>query len=369
MNLVYSKIKFIFALITFIHYTPMLSGQGKDAYLYSGIEYSYGGILRHSDELPGIGKKRINGLTLTLARLHTSESKWKQCFCYPLIGGGIAAYDFGDKKVLGQSINPFLFVAPYTNPTGRLHFVPRGAAGFSYVTKKYDAQHNPENIFFSTRISFFLQLHLTLRYDISKNLQWHSSVSYNHISNGGLKQPNKGMNFITANAGVNYFIHEPQIPDYEINMEQFEDKKRWKYNVTCFYSLKVAEKKAEYDRENCPIYGCNFTIGYFIPRFSNLNFGVEYIADTYIRNQLNRQKIDQDYQRLAILTGHTARFGKLSFVTDLGWYIYSPYKAMDPLYQHYRLTYHLGNYFYVGFGLKAHRHVADLMMINTGITL
>ncbi|WP_462280303.1 acyloxyacyl hydrolase [Salinivirga cyanobacteriivorans] len=341
----------------------------NDGYRYYGVEYSYGGILRHSDELPAIGQKRINGLTLTIGKLHTSKNKWLQCFCYPYIGAGIAVYDHGDPDVLGQSINPFLFAAPYSNSDGKLHFIPRGGAGFSYVTKTYEEKNNPQNIFFSTKLSFFLQLHLSLRYDITPKLQWQSSLSYNHISNGGLKQPNKGMNFITVNSGFNYYIHEPDIPGYSTDPNFFKDKKRWQYGATCFYSMKVANKTNNFERENCPIYGCNLTLGYFIPKFSYLNLGIEYIADTYIRNLLNRNQIDKDFQRLAIITGHTANFGKLSFVTDLGWYIYSPYKAMDPVYQHYRLTYNFGKKWFLGVGLKAHRHVAELMMINTGITL
>ncbi len=341
----------------------------NDSHTYYGAEYSYGGILRHSDELPTIGQKRINGITLTMGQLHISKNKWEQCFCFPLIGGGLAAFDLGDKDVLGQSINPFLFVAPYTNPKGKLHIIPRGGAGLSYVTRKYDAQNNTENIFFSTHISFFLQLHLSLRYDITNKIQWQGSVSYNHISNGGIKQPNKGMNFVTANTGLNYFINKPLTPDYEVSKTHFEDKKRWQYSFTSFYSIKVASKTAEFNRKNCPIYGSNLEVHYFLPRFSYINAGIEYTADTYLRNQLMRQNKEKDFQRVALLIGHTARFGNLSFITDLGFYIYSPAKPMDPVYQHYRLTYHVKKYFFLGIGLKAHRHVADLMMINAGFSI
>ncbi|MFO7864270.1 MAG: acyloxyacyl hydrolase [Salinivirgaceae bacterium] len=355
--------KVYLAFIFVVLYTVALA---QDKYPVFGASYSYGGILRHSNELPEIRENRVRGFTVTAARFHTSKQKWEQCYCYPLIGAGVAAYDFGDPQVLGNSINPFLFVAPKIFPNGRLYFVPRGGAGMSYVSKVYDANSNPENTFFSSHLSFFLQMDISVRYQITKQLSGEGSVSYNHISNGGIKQPNKGMNFITANVGLNYYLTAPQIPRYTVDRTS-EKNEKWRGLATSFFSLKVAKPEEGYNRKNGAIFGANIKLGYSVPRFSLFTAGVEYVADMYLQEQLMRAGEDVDFQRIALLLGHAATFGRLSFITDLGIYVYSPAKAPDPVYQHYALTYRFGRYLFAGVGLKAHRHVAELMLINSGV--
>jgi hypothetical protein len=330
------------------------------------VEYSFGGILRHSSELPSVSSNWINGLTIAFNRIPLSKKKWSQCFCFPEVGAGVAYFDFGDPQLLGYSINPFISLAPYINPNGKFHIIPRGAAGISYVSRVYDKSSNPENLFFSSHISGFLQLHLSFRYDVSKHLQISSGLSYNHISNGGLKQPNKGMNFITANVGVNYFLSSQVFPKYEVT-KNIDSLDRWKFRLMAFYTLKVAQQENGFEQKNTSIFGVMATAGFFIPRFSIIEGGIELIADGYLKEQLYRQGIEKDNKRLAIIMGHTARFGRLSFSTLLGGYVYSPYKAMDPVYQRYQITYDISKNVFAGVGLKAHRHVAELMLVNIGV--
>jgi hypothetical protein len=332
-------------------------------------EYNYGGILCHSNELPSISSNQIHGFTLNYDRIPISKEKWEQCYCFPQITYGLAYYNFGDPQILGYSLNSFMAVAPYLNPRGKLHFVPRFAGGLSYVSQVYDEVNNPDNNFFSSHISGFLQLDLSLRYNISNHFLIKSGMSYNHISNGGLKQPNKGMNFITANLGLSYVFSDKNFPDYQVDAKNFDLSKRWYYTFSGSYTLKVAQKENGFKRKNTSVTGILATAGYFVPRFSVLQGGVEFISDGYLKEQLNRQLIIKDHNRFALIVGHTARFGKLSLATLLGVYVYSPYEAMDPVYQRYLLTYDIWGNLFAGVGLKAHRHVAELMMVNIGVRL
>lgn len=363
------QVYIFFGVVIFWLSFEQVYAQSEDQNVNINAEYNYGGILRHSNELPSIGSNQIQGFTLNYDRIPISKDKWEQCYCFPQITYGLAYYNFDDPQMLGYSLNPFLAVAPYLNPLGKLHFVPRFAAGLSYVSKVYDEQSNPDNNFFSSHVSGFLQLDLSLRYNISNHFLIKSGVSYNHISNGGLKQPNKGMNFITANLGLSFVFADKEFPDYQFDAANFDLSKRWYYTFFGSYTLKVAQKDNEFDRKNTSVTGILATVGYFMPRFSLFQGGIEYIRDGFLKEQLFRQKIKKDHNRFAFIVGHTARFGKLSFATLLGIYVYCPYKAMEAVYQRYLLTYDIGNNLSAGVGLKAHRHVAELMMVNIGLRL
>jgi len=78
--------------------------------------------------------------------------------------------------------------------------------GLSYLDNVYDERSNPENLFFSSEISGILLLNLTYNYLIKEQYQLNFSINYNHISNAGLKMPNKGMNFPTVSLGMDYIL-------------------------------------------------------------------------------------------------------------------------------------------------------------------
>ena len=80
----------------------------------------------------------------------------------------------------------------------------RLAAGLSFETRPYDENNNPENLSYSLPVNQYSQLALILHYHINPKIKVTTSGNYNHISNGGLKQPNKGINYPTLAVGLDY---------------------------------------------------------------------------------------------------------------------------------------------------------------------
>ena len=101
---------------------------------------------------------------------------------------------------------PFtVFAEPVISYGEKYLFTIRGGGGISYHNRIYDPVDNPLNMFFSSRISFPLYVAARFKYSINDKTFITLSASYNHISNGGYKQPNKGMNFPTLALGLEHF--------------------------------------------------------------------------------------------------------------------------------------------------------------------
>ena len=147
----------------------------------------------------------LRGLSLELSRLRYTQSAWSACNCYSQNGLSLMYFNFDDPEVLGSSVNLAVFAEPHFT-YGNFNLSLRAGLGVSLLTKVYHVESNPENIFFSRTMSGILLLQLTNRVWLNEHFGIRLSGAYHHISNGGSKQPNLGMNFPTISIGAEYSI-------------------------------------------------------------------------------------------------------------------------------------------------------------------
>lgn len=334
--------------------------------LIIGLKFHYGGILPHSEAIRSLTNTNPWGVELNINWLNISDKSVKQCDCYSRTGIGITYFNFANPEKLGSSINGTVYFEPLLSYKRKLYFTLRVGTGVAYVTKVYDEINNPENKFFSTHIGFILLLDLNLRYKLSNNIDMIAFGSYNHISNGGIKQPNLGMNYPTVGIGFDYnFLPTSLSAIPKTKISDSEKITRWKFEF--MESLKVQNKTAEFDEKACFIYGFSVYANRRISKYSALNAGLEWVSDGYIKEGLRRAGIDMDHRKAAFLFGHDLLFGKFNFTIQLGVYFYNPHKTMDEVYQKYMFQYKLSKMVYAGVYMKTHRHVAEIIGINFGL--
>src|SRR5690606_2333792 len=76
-----------------------------------------------------------------------------------------------------------------------------------------------------------------------------------------------------------------------------------------------------------------------------------------IDRELNGEK--PDFKRIGLVAGHELHLGRVSFITQLGAYIYRPYKSDKPVYQRYGFKYIFHDRLFGGVFLKTHYGKAD----------
>ena len=96
----------------------------------------------------------------------------------------------------------FPFVQTYLIRKKRFQLTHQFGIGLGYATKKFDQFTNPGNLTYSSNISNYLALGISNYYFINPKTALNLSFIFNHISNGGIKDPNNGLNF----HGVNSFL-------------------------------------------------------------------------------------------------------------------------------------------------------------------
>ena len=172
------------------------------------------------------------------------------------------------------------------------------------------------------------------------------------------------MNFPTLAFGVERF--HKAVPD--LNHNYATEPAAIKSGVSLFIqsilTVKILEEEGVFSEKTLFIYGFHFIVSKQLRTYYALNLGSEMIFDGYIRETIRREKTDLDYKRIALTAGQDFLLGKVIFSQYLGFYVYSPYKARNPIYQKYQLAYKFTPFLIAGIYMKAHMQVADMMGIS-----
>lgn len=321
----------------------------------------YGFIIPHSKAIREQSYSNPWGLEVNLSKLHTSIEKWQVFNSYWYSGLDFRYINFGNPDVTGSAFLANIYAEPVLLSHNRLLITMRGGAGLSYHTRVYDLYENPENQFFSSRISFPVYIDARFRYRISEKSNLLFSLNYNHISNGGTRQPNYGMNFPTISMGIEHF--RSQVPYLE---KRTADKNALsKPSPSILFqmmgSVKVSRETPEFPQKTSFIWGAAARYHRPLGHFYGLNTGIEYIRSGFVKEMALREGKDVDPGRLALCVGQDLQFSRVVLTQHFGIYLYSPYKARNPVYQKYEFAYRVNQTLDLMVFVKAHLQVAEIM--------
>ncbi len=333
--------------------------------LVLGLRSHYGFILPHSKAIASLANSNPYGLELNIEKLLIKESSWRKCYCESKAGLLVSYFNFDNPTILGSGVSTAIYFEPLIAARKRLFYSVRGSLGLSYLTRVFDATQNPDNQFFSMPISFLLGVNFNAYYRLNQNTLLNVAAHYNHISNGGFKMPNKGMNFPTIGVGVFYSWQSLVIPDRRLFTKPPINKK-WRRQVWAFGSLKTVSEPDSLPNEHATVYGLAANIGKQIGRYHALHAGLEFTVDGFAKTMVARTRQNKDYHQLTTFIGHELLLGKFIFSQQIGLYLYNPFHRTDAIYQRYGLGYQFSKHLLVAASLKAHRQVADIFDLRVG---
>lgn len=334
-----------------------------------GFRTHYGFIIPHAEDLKPYSKTNPWGFELEWNLQLMSEDAWNYCYCYPRTGVSFLYVNFANPQILGSSYSLYAFVEPVLGAEKKFHASFRFGIGPSFMDNPYDEISNPENTFFSSHISFLVLLNASLNYRLTDLTNLRLAASFNHISNGGIQNPNRGINFPTVNIGVDYNL-KPQPYLKRVKNDTIDlHPKKWRFDIVAFGTGKTEIKgEAHY-----PVFGLYTNVSRVFARLSAVSFGLEGTVDMADKKEIENNELKKngkyiDHKYLSGLLGYELLIGRFIFSIRVGAYLYSPFERMDPVYQRYGLTYHISKRFFAGMDIKAHRHVADFLDFRVGVS-
>ncbi len=332
-----------------------------------------GSIIAHSRKLIDVSGSHPYGLEADLFWTLADERFTRRTGLVARRGFALHWIDFDSPEVLGRVFSLTPFVEPMIRAQDRLHGSVRLGVGFAWLNKVYDAETNPANLFFSTRLSFTGMVCANLGFWLSPRWGLQGGFNFNHISNGGMKEPNKGMNYPTWSGGLVYTPDPVAIQRPVRDGAWREQRRRSMYAmIGCTFKNTIATD--DHPSERTILASGMWVSNWRVGRMSALSAGMELTYDEYARELLDRMGDDRSAWKGAVLAGPELLIGRVRFGVLIGGYVFNPSRTPDEgplrgtdlLYQRYLLQYRFGEHFLVGYSLKAHRHVADAFDIRLG---
>lgn len=341
----------------------VLCGKSQDteSYLSLGAQAHYGFIIVHSEDVRSVKDSYPYGVSLDLIKTKSSPQLWNQCRCFPSVGVSLTYWDFDHPEVLGYAISTLFFLEPEFGVWRNFHFSFRAGFGISYLSNPYDALSNPDNLSYSTHFAFPLQASFYLNYRIKQQWKLRLGVDYNHISNGGLKEPNKGINYPTGSLGVSYFLRSglPQQNPYSELENDFKLKNRIEV-----YSF-VTRKQIETDNQGL-LWGAGSSAYWPVSRINALGGQLE-ITNNLAGQQRNENNgVSSDAWQIGVAITNDFPLGRFHFSQSFGYYLLKILDEDYDFYQRYVLTYAIRDKLLIGTGLRAHGHIADFLEFRLG---
>ncbi len=359
-NKFFAAISFLFTCFSLLGQTDPGERIKRDGI---GMLLHRGFIIIHSRDIRPVEDSYPFGLTLDFSRHYTDRETWSKCRCFPRAGVQLSWFNFDNTAILGHGIILAPYIEPFFGKPAGLTLSFRASAGLAWLSKPWHEFENPDNLSYSMAISGYLQLGLNLNYFYRQNWNLKLSVNYNHISNGGLKEPNKGINYPTMSFGFEYFPEVVKFRNFEIDKKESGFEKQ-RFDLSIFGTSGIHKAG---DKERQAVFGLSFIYSRRYNRLHSFFGEIEWINNGLAREKMLREEDKVvDHNRVGLVAGHEYILGSFIFSQGLGIYIYRPYSDSEIIYQRWRLVYRFTENISAGIGLKSHRHIADFLDFRVG---
>ncbi|MFO8087036.1 MAG: acyloxyacyl hydrolase [Bacteroidales bacterium] len=347
---------FLYFVAALLNLATLQAGDTIKNPLYIAVKPQYGFIIPHSVSIRDISTTNPYGLEVETGWHLVQQRSWNKFNTYSRAGFSLNYSNFDNPDVLGSSWNLLAFAEPYIFHKRQIRMSLRMGAGISYITNVYHENNNPDNLFFSSPLSFMVNADLNILKYIDK--QWFVSAyfKYNHISNGGISKPNKGMNYPTYGLGVGYSFEPVAFKDWEKKTLTSAEKKV-QYSLHAFATLTEVDDQDFEGRK--PAFGVLLSSRKRVSVIHAFTLGLEGLVDYKVKELMNDEPEPRDHHQFSMLVGHDFVVGDFVFSQYWGTYIYAPYYLDRAFFQRYSLTYRILPQLHAGVTLKAHAQVAE----------
>ena len=359
---------FTIAASCFAQLTPEYT-KSSPAETVLGFRSDYGSTIVHTPAVKPIGGARPYGFGFEYSKQAKDSATYHLCSAFPRIGLQLQYFHYGT-PILGNSYLASYFIQPVYRLSDRINFFYRASFGFSYSDNPFNPNSKIDtlNQNYSLHINPNLQLASGFGYRLSKNFSLDLAGNFNHISNGNVKRPNRGLNWVSGSLALVYDPSGSQLPNLNRVHDKYWANRPWHYTAGLLYVAKqdYAGFTAAYQRLYAA--GGSFEASKQIGRIHGFVVGIQAYYNCLKLDPPNDvvpySPLKHSSVQAGIYAGHEFLMGRFIFSQVLGVYI-TPHPAIyTNLFHQHTLRYLIDNHWQAGFGFRAHESDADFICLN-----
>jgi len=356
--------RFYFKYLLILCILPFHS-YGKENPWVAGSAVHTGFLLNHHANMKIFNEQIPYLYELYIAKTTSGEKPWHSFYGNPQYGVSYMLFDLGSPTYLGKAhgIYPFLHFF-LTDSDRAVSWNMRVGAGVAYMKNIFDRKENYKNMAISTHLNSVLCLRMEGRIRVARPLYISGGWAFTHISNGTVKKPNAGLNYLTVYAGVNYAFGKDKIIEKIDN--NFDVDKKWHYTVYLSGGVKTY---TIFDDAQYATSGLSFEASRSHLAFTRYNGTIDLFYDSsdyayLISEEIEINRIQTVKPGLA--AGYSFLFGELASNVQIGRYLYAKNHQYGLFYQRLALSYSITGRLNIRFGLKTHWGQADYLEMAVG---
>ncbi len=327
----------------------------------------YGFVISHHINMVHLTTGHFPAFEINFGKQTHGEKTWHELYKYPVMGICYWTADLANPDVLGNAhaLYPYLNFHLYQSDIFSLNY--RFGTGLGYLTKKFDRLNNYKNIAIGSHLNVTINMFYEFKWKLMKIFFVSGGIGITHFSNGSFKMPNPGINIPTVNLGLAYIF--PTEIKKIIPYDSVLCKDKRKIEIQSFLSGGIKEIYPT----NGDTYGAFSLSTGFIKPLSlkrKISAGLDLFLEYSNIRTLKRNEIEVKHSyeiiRPGIYIGHQFEFSRLSFVTQVGFYLYAKDKSDGPVYSRLALRYKCNKKILINLALKTHFAKADFVEWGIG---
>lgn len=336
-------------------------------------DYFYGNIYEHNPDIAHLITGHPSGLFLSFNNKTFGLEEWERQYNFPDWGFSFMYQDMKEPS-LGENYGVYGHFNFYLL---KRHLMLSVGTGLSYNTNPFDSYDNFENNAYGSSVlsSTFLRLNY-VKNSLWKGFGFQTGLFIVHYSNANLKAPNTSTNTLALNVGLNYQLDYENILDYSKERDGVNYSEKIKYNFIFRFGINESDVIGFGQH---PFYVFSAFADKRLNYKSTVQVGVDLFISEFLKDIIKFNSIafpeegttgDEDYKRVGVFVGHELKFNKISFVSQIGYYVYWPYEFENRVY----LRLGLKRYFYKDrlfavVTLKSHWAQAEAIEFGLGARL
>lgn len=297
-----------------------------------------------------------------IERQVSGERPWHRVYGMPRYGLLAVHTRMANPRHIGDAVGLIPYLTMPLVHGERLAFGLRVGWGVGYIAKPFDRRENTRQIAIGSRINAAIQLMPELRYECGR-LVGTAGIAIDHWSNGSLKQPNLGLNFLSASFGIGYALRAPG-SSAPLDTAAYERPHRE-------FSIVAAAGLSENGRPlngQHSVWSLSGEASWRLGRKGAWSAG----ADVFNKGDLRTTDEELDngdrlaLTQLGVHGGGALLMGRGELLFHFGAYALSPIDDDAPVYQRIGGRYRIGRHMIASASLKTHFATADHWEFGVG---
>jgi len=322
--------------------------------------FNQGFILVHRISIGHLVKGYPAIYELDFSKPSLGNKLWHHENNMPDMGVAFQCIDFKNPSQLGYawSLAPYVEI-PLNEKVKASRVVLRLLFGATYITKSFDIHTNHKNIAIGGPVNAFVQFKWFWQLRLNRYLRFEPGFTFSHASNGRYRNPNLGLNVVSLNAALNWYI--PSRKPRPV-VTSIDSSTRVKSRNELVSMAAIGFNERTLNTPELHTYLLSIAYQRNVRNTHKFSLGLDYYYDQiYQQDYLNTMNVPPegiDRFRLSAKVGYSYNVGRISFPIEVGYYVFQRTNPDAPIVSRLGVRYYSASGIVASFGLRTHFAVA-----------